>query len=325
MANSVKEQLIKQLSSGEFVSGQLIGEELGISRAAVSKHIRGLTDMGLDIYSVTGKGYRLAEPLFLLNRIRINENLVGISLENKVEVHSIIDSTNSYLMRRIPHQIKPNQVCVAEFQSAGRGRRGRQWVSPFGSHIYMSMYCYLEQGMSAAMGLSTVASLAVFDAIKTLYDIDVELKWPNDVYINGVKLAGILIDLEGQALEPCHSVIGIGLNINMPKHMGNEINQPWTDLQSYLKEPIDRNRLVAQIINCLISRLNEHSISGINTMLEDWKKRDVYLNKPVKLITGEKETLGICRGINNQGALLLEVEGQIKPIYGGEVSLRGVS
>ncbi|MEW6989928.1 bifunctional biotin--[acetyl-CoA-carboxylase] ligase/biotin operon repressor BirA [Colwelliaceae bacterium 6441] len=324
MAQSVKEQLIKQLALGKFVSGQAIGEQLGISRAAVSKHVQSLQEMGLDVYSVTGKGYRLAQPLCLLDKAKITSMLKVELFNSQIDVHSVIDSTNSYLMRRVPHQVKQGQVCVAEYQDAGRGRRGREWVSPFGSHIYMSMYWGLEQGISAAMGLSVVAALAVSDAIKQLYNVTVELKWPNDIYIQGKKLAGILIDLEGQALEPSHSVIGIGLNLNMPVNVAKSIDQPWTDLQSNTETRIDRNQLVACLINCLIARLTRYDESGIVTMLNDWTKLDTYINKPVKLITGEKETLGICRGINTQGALLLEVDGQVKPIYGGEVSLRGI-
>ena len=324
MANSVKEQLIKQLSLGQFVSGQAVGEQLGISRAAVSKHIRGLQEMGLDVFCVTGKGYRFPQPLFLLDKTKITQALNNGLSSIPVEVHSVIDSTNNYLLRRIPHQVKQGQICVAEYQDAGRGRRGRQWISPFGSHIYMSMYWCIEQGISAAMGLSVVAALAVSDAIKQLYNVNVELKWPNDIYANGKKLAGILIDLEGQALEASHSVIGIGLNINMPAKSAENIDQPWTDLQSNVSDKIDRNQLVSTLINCLLTRLEQHKESGIVTMVDDWLKQDVYINKPVRLITGEKETLGICRGINTQGALLLEVDGQVKPIYGGEVSLRGL-
>jgi len=325
MANFVKESLIKQLATGEFVSGQLIGEMLGISRSAVSKHIQGLSEMGLDVYRVTGKGYRIADPLTLLNKSLIEELLSVSFTAETIEVHSFIDSTNDYLMRNIRKHPIQGQVCVAEHQSAGRGRRGRQWVSPYGSHVYMSMYWYLEQGMSAAMGLSVVAALAVSDAIKALYQIDVELKWPNDIYIKGTKLAGILIDLEGQALEPCHCVIGLGINVNMPCHSAESIDQPWTDLQSHFSQQIDRNVLVAKLIDCLTRRLVEHSEQGISNMLNDWQGADIYLNKAVRLITGEKETLGVCRGINNQGALLLEIDGVVKPIYGGEVSLRGIT
>ncbi|NQZ23957.1 MAG: bifunctional biotin--[acetyl-CoA-carboxylase] ligase/biotin operon repressor BirA [Colwellia sp.] len=331
MAKVIREQLIQYLADGQFVSGQWLGEQLGVSRAAISKHVASLGEMGLDVYSVTGKGYKLAEPLSLLDENKIQQKLHTLKQENKVEVHNLIDSTNSYLLRRLPNQNKNLQVCLAEYQDAGRGRRGRQWISPFGSHIYMSMYWYLEQGMSAAMGLSVVAALAVSDAIKALYQIDVQLKWPNDIYYNGVKLAGILIDLEGQALEPCHCVIGIGLNINMPKKSAEQVDQPWTDLQTVVAMgnsgkviEIDRNELATRLIEKLSIRLKQHHVQGLNSMVNEWAKQDFYLNKPVKLITGTREKLGICRGINNQGALLLETDGQISTIYGGEVSMRGV-
>lgn len=323
MTKYIKEQLIKKLAPGKFISGQQIGDELGISRAAVSKHIASLNDMGLDVFSVTGKGYRLAQPVDLLDKSKILSNLSSTALSSKVEVHTIIDSTNSYLMRRMPSHTKQNQVCVAEFQSAGRGRRGRQWISPFGSHLYFSMYRYLEQGMSGAMGLSVATALAINDVMKSLYDIEVELKWPNDIYLNGKKLAGVLIDLEGQALEPCHSVIGIGLNINMPAASAQAIDQPWTDLQSCISEKVDRNQVAAKLASCLIERLSEHQKNGILHMVDDWQRLDRFYGKQVKLITGDKETFGICRGINNQGALLLEVNKEIRPVYGGEVSLRG--
>ncbi|OUR62351.1 biotin--[acetyl-CoA-carboxylase] ligase [Colwellia sp. 39_35_sub15_T18] len=323
MVKAVREHLIKALANGGFVSGQELGNQLDISRTAISKHIKALMSMGLDIYSVTGKGYKLSQPLSLLSANKIFSALPKNSIMPEVEVHSLIDSTNSYLMRRLPNQVTQGQVCLAEYQSAGRGRRGRQWISPFGSQIYLSMYWYLEQGLSAAMGLSLVTALAVSDAIYSVTNIQVQLKWPNDVYLGGVKLAGILIDLEGQALEPSHSVIGIGLNLSIPQQAAQQIDQKWTDLQSHCASKIDRNILSAQLIHHLLKRLQQHQNNGLAVMLDEWHARDFYLNKRVKLLTGEKETRGICRGVNNQGALMLEVDGQVKPIYGGEVSLRG--
>ena len=322
MTKIIKEYLIKSLAQGHFVSGQQLGKTLNVSRTAIAKHVKTLSTMGLDIYSVTGKGYKLSTPLSLLNKDKI---LHQLAQDNGalVEVHSLIDSTNDYLMRRLPNQLTQGQVCLAEYQSAGRGRRGRQWVSPFGSQIYLSMYWYLEQGLSAAMGLSLVAALAVSDAIKLHCGVQVQLKWPNDIYLDGVKLAGILIDLEGQALDPSHSVIGIGLNLNMPEKSATAIDQRWTDLQSHSAIQLDRNELSAQLISCLWKRLAQYSDEGLSAMLNEWHHFDVYLNKRVKLQTGERITQGICRGVNNQGALLLEVNGQVKPIYGGEVSLRG--
>jgi len=330
MTKTVKEHLVKSLASGQFVSGQLLGDQLGISRTAIAKHIKVLTEIGLDIYSVTGKGYKLAQPLYLLEKEKIislladeaNNQLEKPSDLPLIEVHSLIDSTNDYLMRRLPNQVTSGQVCLAEYQSAGRGRRGRQWISPFGSQIYLSMYWYLEQGLSAAMGLSLVTALAVSDAIKAHSNVQVQLKWPNDIYLDGVKLAGILIDLEGQALEPSHCVIGIGLNLHMPADAGKLIEQKWTDLQSHSKVKIDRNALSAHLISYLRQRLQQHQQEGLVTMLAEWHRHDAFLNKRVKLITGDRTTHGICRGVNNQGALLLEVDSQIKPVYGGEVSLR---
>jgi BirA family biotin operon repressor/biotin-[acetyl-CoA-carboxylase] ligase len=327
MNNDIKEHLISALALGEFVSGQVLAEELCVSRAAIGKHIKSLSEMGLDIYSVTGKGYKLATPLNLLNQQNItlqlsrpNNSIALVS--NLLEVHSFIDSTNDHLMRRVSEPLSQGHTCLAEYQSAGRGRRGRQWVSPFGSQIYLSMYWYLEQGLAGAMGLSLVTALAVSDAIKLHCNLQVELKWPNDIYLGGVKLAGILIDLEGQALEPSHSVIGIGLNLNMPSESAKAIDQRWTDLQSHAITNIIRDTLCAQLINCLWSRLVQHSEKGLSSMVEEWHQHDIYLNKSVRLLTGNRVTHGICRGINSQGALLLEIDGQVKPIYGGEVSLR---
>lgn len=324
MSKPIREKLINALAGGGFVSGQSIADELSVSRAAISNQVKALNEMGVDIFKVRGKGYQLANPLVLLDKVAIGEGLNALRADNCVETHTLIDSTNDYLMRKLPNQVTQGQVCIAEYQSAGRGRRGRQWISPFGSHLYLSYYHKLNDGFSAAMGLSLVTALAISDAINALYDVQVQLKWPNDVYLDGVKLAGILIDLEGQATGDCHSVIGIGVNLQMPEQAAEQITQPWTDLQQYVGERIDRNELVVAIIVALNQRLKQQSEQGVESMLSDWHQHDLYLNQTVKIITGENEEFGICRGVNEQGALLLEKNGQLKTLFGGEVSLRGV-
>ncbi|WOH36908.1 bifunctional biotin--[acetyl-CoA-carboxylase] ligase/biotin operon repressor BirA [Thalassotalea fonticola] len=323
MAKVVREELIRQLADGKFISGQHLAEQLSVSRTAISKHIKVLNEMGLDIFSVQGKGYKLAQSITLLDLHKITSELATFNRKNFVEVHSIIDSTNSYLMRRLPNNVAHGQACVSEFQSAGRGRRGKEWISPFGSHLYLSMYWYLEQGMSAAMGISLVVGLAVSDVLQQRYALDVQLKWPNDIYVNGKKLAGILVELEGQSIGPGNCVIGLGLNINMPKQSAEKIDQPWTDLATELGDEIDRNVLSAQLIARISERLEQHHQFGLTPMLDDWQRQDFFYNKQVKLLTGEKETRGVCKGINSSGALLLEIDGKQQPIYGGEVSLRG--
>ncbi|WP_394175725.1 bifunctional biotin--[acetyl-CoA-carboxylase] ligase/biotin operon repressor BirA [Thalassotalea litorea] len=322
MGKVVREELIRRLASGDFVSGQVLADALGVSRTAISKNIQTLTEMGLDIFKVHGKGYRLAEPIHLLQANVIQQHLLSFGANNPVEVHTIIDSTNSYLLRRLPNQVVNGQACVAEYQSAGRGRRGKNWVSPFASHLYLSMYHPLEQGLSAAMGLSVVIGLAVADALEAAYAIDVQLKWPNDIYVEGKKLAGILVELEGQPTESGHSVIGLGLNIQMPKAQGDAIDQPWTDLSQHTDILIDRNLLVAKLISQFNHRLIQHHQYGLAPMLVDWQRRDIFINQAVEIFSGGQTSRGICRGINANGALLIEINGKVKPIYGGEVSLR---
>ncbi len=328
--STIRENIIERLASAEFVSGEQLGEEFGVSRAAIAKHIEAISDMGLDIYRVTGKGYCLAKNIQLLDKSTIirylqqREPSLDNSCTNKVETFGVLSSTNDYLMTEVSKGIVEGQVCLAEYQTAGRGRRGRQWISPYGSNIYLSQYCFLEQGMSQAMGLSVVAALAVFSAIKSLYDVEVELKWPNDIYLAGKKLAGILIDLEGQPLESCHCVIGIGLNIAMPDKSAEQVDQPWNDLSTLGITDVNRNTLSAEIIYQLNKYLTEYKEIGLSKMLVMWHQHDIYYNQSIKIVTGNKETIGISRGIDHQGALLMEIDDVVSPVYGGEVSLRGL-
>jgi len=325
MAKAIREQLIKRLAEGGFISGELLGQKLGVSRAAISNHIKALTTMGLDVYRVTGKGYKLAQPLNLLECNQIKTHLDNLQCKNIVEVHTIIDSTNSYLLRKIPHQIKAGQVCIAEYQQKGRGRRGRTWQSPFASHLYLSLYHPLEAGMSDAMGLSLVVALALSDTLQLFTHANVQLKWPNDVYIQGKKIAGILLELEGQAEGLSHCVIGIGLNIQMPTSSGAKIEQPWTDLQQHSDKVIDRNLLTAHLIYYLNKRLLDHQKWGLTVMLPEWHKKDYFLHKAVKIITGQHQVNGIYKGVNEQGGLILQTTNKEKIVYGGEVTLRGLN
>lgn len=318
----LREQILRMLSKGQFVSGQALGDELNVTRAAIAKHIKAINEMGLEVYSVKGKGYKLSQPLALLDKSKIEEYLSPLRTNGSIDLHSIIDSTNSFLMRKLPQHVNHGDVCIAEYQSDGRGRRGREWVSPFGSHLYLSMYCSLEQGLNAAMGLNVAVALAIHDAIKAVTGESVELKWPNDVYWQGKKLAGILIELEGQPLEPSHAVIGVGLNINMPEKSQTNIDQPWSDLSQF-NELIDRNVMAAQLISSMQRRISEHQHSGLDNMVEHWNMLDCFIDKNVRIISANKEIVGVCRGIDNNGALLLEVNGVNQTIYGGEVSLRG--
>jgi BirA family transcriptional regulator, biotin operon repressor / biotin---[acetyl-CoA-carboxylase] ligase len=315
--------ILHALNQGEFVSGQAIGDKLGISRAAVSKHIGSLQKMGIDIYTLSGKGYRINHELPLLNAQKIQQILQTIVCHNQLEVHPIIDSTNSELMRRLKHTqpIKSGHVLVAEMQQAGRGRRGRTWQSPFGANLYYSYYWRLDEGFQGAMGVSIAVGLAVYDTLKALYDIEVQLKWPNDVYLNGKKLAGVLVELDGQVEGPCHLVIGIGINLLMPKSASEKIDQPWIDLSSMVFE-LDKNNLVAYLTLYLSKRLSQYQQSGLKEMTAKWNELNAFAGEVVTLSTGQRQWRGTCEGIDFQGGIVLRQDGELKSYYGGEISLR---
>ncbi|MBQ4844819.1 bifunctional biotin--[acetyl-CoA-carboxylase] ligase/biotin operon repressor BirA [Pseudoalteromonas sp. MMG005] len=315
--------ILHALNQRGFISGQLLATQLGISRAAISKHIKSLQEMGIDIFSLNGKGYCLNESLPLLNPQNIVASLQRLSCQNSVEVQPIIDSTNSELMRRIQQgeALDSGQVLVAEMQQAGRGRRGRVWQSPFGANLYYSYYWRLDDGLQAAMGVSIAVGLAVYDAIEALYGLSVELKWPNDIYLNGRKLAGVLVELEGQVEGPCHLVIGIGINLQMPENASKGIDQPWTDLASHTHS-LDKNVLVAQLTHSLAQRLSLYEKSGLTAMVEQWNKVNAFANEMVTLSTGMRTWRGICEGIDPQGGIVLRQDGELKSYYGGEISLR---
>ncbi|MDP5293671.1 bifunctional biotin--[acetyl-CoA-carboxylase] ligase/biotin operon repressor BirA [Oceanimonas sp. CHS3-5] len=314
----LRESLLRHLADGQFHSGEQLGEALNVSRAAVSKHVQALKGLGLDVYSVSGKGYRLAVPLQLLDPARLAHALAPA----QVEVVPVIGSTNQYWLESV-ERLNKGDVCLAECQTSGRGRRGRSWVSPFGGQLIMSLYWRLEQGMAAAMGLSLVVGIAAVEALENAGFAGVELKWPNDLYLNGRKLAGILVEMSGTAGGPCHLVIGMGLNLVLPESEQERITQPWAELAE-LGEISDRNGLVIALINGWQQALLRFEQEGIAGFRERWNRLDYFNGKPVRVLMGEQEVQGTARGIDDQGALLLELEsGEVKRYLGGEISLRG--
>jgi len=314
--NTIPLTLISILADGEFHSGEQLGERLGMSRAAINKHIQTLRDWGVDVFTVPGKGYSLPEPIQMLSQDFISSQIN----QGQVAVLPVIDSTNQYLLDRIG-TLQSGDACVAEYQQAGRGRRGRKWFSPFGANLYLSMYWRLEQGPAAAIGLSLVIGIVMAEVLRDLGASQVRVKWPNDLYLQDRKLAGILVELTGKTGDAAQIVIGAGINLAMRKVESDVINQGWINLQE-AGIAIDRNTLAARLINELRAALELFEQEGLTPYLSRWEKLDNFINRPVKLIIGDKEIVGISRGIDTQGALLLEQNGATKAWMGGEISLR---
>ena len=309
--------LISILADAEFHSGEQLGERLGMSRAAINKHIQTLRDWGVDVFTVPGKGYSLPEPIQLLDEEQIARQIE----HGRVTVLPVIDSTNQYLLDRLS-ELQSGDACVAEYQQAGRGRRGRKWFSPFGSNLYLSMYWRLEQGPAAAIGLSLVIGIVIAEVLQSLGADKVRVKWPNDLYLQDRKLSGILVELTGKTGDAAQIVSGAGINLMMRRVESDVVNQGWISLQE-AGISIDRNTLAACLIKELRAGFKLFENEGLALYLGRWEKLDNFINRPVKLIIGDKEIFGISRGIDAQGALLLEQEGVIKPWIGGEISLRG--
>ncbi|MEE3880915.1 bifunctional biotin--[acetyl-CoA-carboxylase] ligase/biotin operon repressor BirA [Vibrio sp. YYF0003] len=314
--HATKLHILKTLSDGEFHSGEALGHDLGISRAAIAKHIKGLSEWGVDIYRIQGRGYQLAHPMQLLDETRLTDNS-----EPKLELIPVIDSTNQYLLERV-NESEKGRVCVAEYQASGRGRRGRQWVSPFGSNLYLSMYWRLDAGMAAAMGLSLVIGIAAVEALEEMGIQGVKLKWPNDLYYQDKKLAGILVEMSGQAGGAANLVIGMGLNIGMPDKQP-DIDQPWTTLNQVCADlRLDRTQLALTLIEHWKTILLDYEMMGLAGFVERWNRLDNFIGRPVKLIMGAREVKGIVQGIDQQGGVVLETDNGLETYIGGEISLR---
>ena len=307
-------KLIEILADGEFHSGEELAASFGITRAGINKYMKVLREWGLDFTSVQGKGYCLIAPIDLIKKCKIDHYYQA---DSRCEILPIIDSTNQYLLDKIG-QLRSGDCCVAEFQSKARGRRGRRWFSPFGSNLYFSMYWQLEQGVAAAMGLSLVVGIVIADTLRELSGQDIKVKWPNDLYLNDQKLAGILVELAGKTGDCAHAIIGIGVNLMMTNPDPNIVNQKWANLGK-----VDRNLLVARIVKNLNIKLSEFEKQGLAPFISDWNRLDNFANRPVKLLIGDNVIRGIAKGINEQGALMLEQDGKINAHIGGEISLRG--
>jgi BirA family transcriptional regulator, biotin operon repressor / biotin---[acetyl-CoA-carboxylase] ligase len=324
-----KKKLLLLLADGKFHSGTELSTELGLSRSAIWKHLHALMEQGIHVSAVNGKGYRFTKPIELFNQADIQQALSKDiqSLISSFEIHFQINSTNSYLVEKSRQGAATGVVCLAELQTDGKGRRGREWVSPFGSNIYLSILWRYDQGPATISGLSLAAGVAVIRALGQFKINDVGLKWPNDIYWQQQKLGGILVEVSGEAEGPCCVVLGIGLNVHLDQQEAGKIDQPWVDLQHITDQnPPSRNVLAAALINELLPVMAEYENKGFSHYLEEWRDYDCMRNKAVTLHMGYNQQEGIVQGIDDNGLLLLtRQDGVTQAFASGEVSFSATS
>ncbi|MBL0121384.1 MAG: biotin--[acetyl-CoA-carboxylase] ligase [Betaproteobacteria bacterium] len=318
-------QLLRELSHERFVSGARLAEKFGVSRSAVSDALRDASEAGVDIFSLTRRGYRLAEPIELLGfeRIRIALGLLANRLD--VAVVENIASTNSELMQRATTGAASGTCLVAEIQTAGRGRRGRVWQSAFGASLTFSLLWRFERGAAQLGGLSLVVGLAVLRALHKLGITanDIALKWPNDIVAGSRKLAGILIETQGDVLGPTAVVIGIGINVNLPEQLKAAIDQPVTDLRSLVRMSISRNQLLAEVLRELVGILDKFQAKGFPPFKNEWTAVHSLHGKPVRVLSGDGSVKdAVVRDVADDGSLIVNCHGRDIALASGEISLR---
>lgn len=320
-------ELLRLLADGELHSGQALAGALGLTRAAVWKRADRLGALGIRLERTRSRGYRLERPLELLDVAQIRAAIpAGLTDQiGEVRVHSSIPSTNelaSSLLRR--GEMAHSDVVLAEHQSRGKGRRGRDWTSPFGCNLYLSLVWTFAAGIAALGGLSLVVGLGIVRALRREAAEGVALKWPNDIVAEGAKLGGVLIEIEGDVQGPVTVVIGIGVNVDMPREAAREIDQRWTDLRRICAVTPSRNRVAGRIVGECAAILSEFSGRSFPDFRAEWERVDALRGKRVSVSTASGNVTGIAQGVDAEGALVVDVEGERRTIVAGDVSVRAI-
>jgi BirA family biotin operon repressor/biotin-[acetyl-CoA-carboxylase] ligase len=330
--------LLRMLTDGKFHSGEVLAQQLGISRASVSNALRGVENLGLKLYSVRGRGYCLSRQPQWLDAKHISDRMGERGKNFQIEILDIAVSSNTLLLQKAKLDVaNPDAANIAapggsvlavEWQSGGRGRLGRAWYSGLGSALTFSLLWRFDCGLSALSGLSLAAGVALIRALRVFGVEGAQLKWPNDVLGDKGKLAGILIETQGDMLGPSAVVIGIGLNLFLQQQVLNRIDQPVTSLSDMLSGSStapERNHLLAVILLELDGVLREFAAHGFAALRAEWQSYHVMQDQPVglQLPDGNRVT-GIVRGVADDGALELETTQGIRKFNVGEISLRRV-
>lgn len=304
-------------------SGEQLALRLGVSRAAVWKRIEALRAAGLPVVAERGRGYRLSRAFDWLDADAIGAALAPNTRRRlaAIEVLPMVDSTMATIAAAAARGADSGHAVFAEYQRAGRGRQGRQWLSPLASQISFSVLWRFDCGLGALTGLGIAIGVAVADALAALGVEGVALKWPNDVQVDGRKLAGILIEAGGEWSGPCHALIGVGVNWNLGAN-GSAIDQAWTDVASAGGSSHSRNQAAAALLGALSRALGEFDSHGVGGFVARWQARDALFGQAVAVREGERTWHGVAHGIAVDGRLKVSVDGVERRIAAAEVSVR---
>ena len=316
--------ILHLLADGQFHSGEALAQQFKVTRATVWNAIKHAETLGITIFSVRGRGYKLPQAIEFLDK---NAVLSAIGEQQEWFNLIILDevaSTNTYLMQQ---KNVAHATCVAaHIQSKGKGRRGRTWVSQLGASLTFSLVWRFQCGAAALSGLSLAVGVALMRTLLSFGINQAQLKWPNDILINGKKLAGILIELQGDLDGPSTAVIGVGINLNLPKALIEAIDQPTTDLNSISGKPINQNILLGTLLKHLAEVLSQFEQFGFVGLRDEWVSYHAYHQQPVRmLLPNGTEVLGVVKNVADDGILLVETALGLQRFSAGEISLRAVN
>ena len=318
--------VLRRLADGEFHSGEALARSLDVSRASVWNAIRDLEAMRLEVYKVHGRGYRLQQAVSLLDPAVVEQHLGADAGRFVLDIRDTVDSTNTLLLERAAAGAPGGTVLAAEWQTGGRGRLGRAWHAGVGEALTFSLLWRTARSAGALSGLTLAVGVALARALESAGAGGVVLKWPNDVLWRIGKIAGVLTELQGDALGPTAVVIGVGINVRLSEATRARIGQVAADLDTACGAAPDRNRLLAGVLIELDRVLEAFGRAGFASLRDEWQRRHAQQGRRVTLTLPDgTRRSGRARGVAEDGALLLETRLGTQRFHSGEVTLRPVS
>lgn len=323
--NTLTFPILKLLADGKFHSGEAIAQHFNVSRATIWNALKDAEMLGIEVFSVRGRGYKLPQAVTLLDESAVFSAMGEMQSFIKLEIHDLLESTNSDLMQKLSNGQTHASCVAANLQTKGRGRRGRHWQASLGASLTFSLLWRFQCGASALSGLSLAVGVALMRTLHGFGITQAQLKWPNDILINREKLAGILIELQGDMDGPSNAVIGVGINLNLPNSIKQQIDQPTTDLASVMTQAIDPNELLGTLLKHLAHVLRDFEQNGFDDLRDEWTQHHTYHQQQVRiLMPDDREVIGVVQGIAEDGVLLVETDNGLQRFNSGEISLRGI-
>lgn len=314
-------QLLNILADGEFHSGEILAQRLGISRASIFNALADVAAYGVELQRIRGRGYRLAQSWQQLERDEVLRQLGNAGGQFDIEILSQAASSNTLLLQRAALGAQSGSVLAVEMQTAGRGRLGRTWHSGLGNALMFSLLWRFDCGLNALSGLSLAVGVAIVRTLNRLDAQGVQLKWPNDILTVQGKLAGVLIEAQGDMLGPSAVVIGIGLNCTLPANLLRRIDQNAVALEEVCRNMPTRNQLLAAVLQELASVLQLFAQDGFVALRDEWEQYHLFQNMPVQLRMADGSSVsGIAHGVSDAGELRLETAQGMRHFNSGEVA-----